>query len=148
MNGNIYSELELRKKIRTAIVITIIGLLLNGISAIPLRTELSILLAHPDALPGFLRDWWSYVNKGLNETSDRYDFMRYGFDWLAFAHLLIAIAFIGPYRDPVKNQWVVQWGMIASALSVVMALGWEWMRNIPFWWSLVDASIGLVALII
>jgi len=138
----------LRRKIRIAIIITITGLLLNGISALPLRTELNILLSNPDMLPKFLRDWWVYVNKGVMETGDNYDFMRYGFDWLGFAHLLVAIAFIGPLKDPVKNEWVVRWGMIASALSVLMAFGWERLRAIPLWWSCIDASIAVVAFFI
>jgi hypothetical protein len=136
---------RLRRKIKAAIIITIVGLLLNGISAVPLQRELNILLANPDRLPTFLRDWWIYVNKGMVDTSTHYPFMRYGFDWLAFAHLLIATAFIGPLSDPIKNQWVVRWGMIASALSIVMALGWERMRGIPFWWSCIDALIAIVA---
>ena len=138
----------LHRRIKIAIVITIIGLLLNGISAIPLRTELNILLSNPDALPKFLRDWWLYVDQGLNETSEKYNFMRYGFDWLAFAHLLIAIAFLGPLKDPIKNQWVVRWGMIASALSIGVALVWERLRAIPLWWSMIDMTIALVAFLI
>ena len=141
-------ENQLRKKIKVAIVLTIIGLLFNGISAVPLRTELSILLSKPNALPKFLADWWTYVNQGVNETSDNYNFMRYGFDWLAFAHMLIAIAFFGPLKDPIKNEWVIKWGMIASGLSVLMALGWERLRAIPMWWSFIDAGIALVAFLI
>ncbi|SCF41963.1 hypothetical protein [Micromonospora mirobrigensis] len=34
--------------------------------------------------------------------------MLYGTDWLAFAHLVLAVAFWGPLRDPVRNVWVVQ----------------------------------------
>jgi hypothetical protein len=139
---------RLQRKIKIAIIITIAGLLLNGISAIPLISELKILLSKPDALPQFLRDWWMYVNKGVNNTTRFYPFMRYGFDWLAFAHLLIAIAFIGPLKDPIKNEWIIRWGMIASALSVVMALGWERLRGIPLWWSCIDAAIAIVAFIV
>jgi len=142
------SEIKLRRKIKAVIIITIIGLLLNGISAVPLQTELKMLLSNPGSLPAFLGDWWIYVQKGVHDTTKNYRFMRYGFDWLAFAHLLIAIAFIGPLKDPIKNEWVVRWGMTASALSVVMALGWEQRRAIPFWWSCIDASIALVAFII
>ncbi|HEY2725629.1 MAG TPA: hypothetical protein VGI61_00530 [Parafilimonas sp.] len=142
------NETRLRRKIKIAIIITIAGLLLNGISAVPLISELNILLSKPDALPKFLHNWWMYVNKGVNETTRYYPFMRYGFDWLAFAHLLIAIAFIGPLKDPIKNEWIVQWGMIASALSVVMAFGWERLRGIPLWWSCIDASIAIIAFII
>ncbi len=139
---------KLRRKIKAVIIITIMGLLLNGISAVPLLSELNILLSKPDALPGFLREWLIYVNKGVYETSAKYTFMRYGFDWLAFAHFLIAIAFIGPLKDPIKNEWVVRWGMIASALSVLMAFGWEHERAIPLWWSCIDAFIAIIAFVI
>ena len=146
MTANESTAQQLHRKIRLAILITIFGLIVNGMTAVPLRTELSILLSKPEMLPSFLAAWWNYVNQGVHETSS--NFMRYGFDWLGFAHLLIAIAFIGPLRDPVKNEWVIQWGKIISGLSVILALGWEWMRAIPFWWSLIDASISLVAFII
>jgi hypothetical protein len=142
------NQMRLRRKIKTAIIIIIIGLLLNGISAVPLQSELNFLLSKPDILPGFLRNWWMYVSQGVHETNNKYSFMRYGFDWLAFAHFLIAIAFIGPLKDPVKNEWIVKWGMIASALSVLMALGWERVRAIPFWWSCIDASIAIISFII
>ena len=139
---------KLRGRIKAAIVITIIGLLLNGFTSVPLRTELDILLSKPDSLPQFLRDWWVYVYQGVLETSEKYNFMRYGFDWLGYAHLIIAIAFIGPYRDPIKNQWVVQWGMIAAGLGILMAFGWERMRDIPVWWSFIDAGISYFAFVV
>ena len=141
-------QTKLRRKIKIAVVITIIGLLLNGISAIPLRTELNILLSNPWAFPKFINNWWMHLDKGVNETTNQYSFMRYGFDWLGFSHLLIAIAFIGPLKDPIKNEWVIKWGMIASGLGVLMALGWERLRSIPFWWSVVDASIVIIAFVI
>lgn len=141
-------EVRLRRKIRIAVIITIIGLLLNAISAIPLHTELSMLLANPDALPQSLRDWLTYVHSGITDTDKNYPFMRYGFDWLAFAHILIAIAFIGPLKDPLKNEWVVRWGVIASALSILMALSWERLRDIPLWWSFIDTFIAIIAFVI
>lgn len=141
-------EGRIRRKIRIALVITIIGLLLNAVSAIPLHTELNILLSNPDLLPQSLREWLTYLNNGIADTDKNYPFMRYGFDWLAFAHVLIAIAFIGPLKDPIKNEWVVSWGIIASALSIVMALFWERLRDIPVWWSFIDIFIAIIALII
>ena len=143
-----YEEARIRRKIKIALVITIIGLLLNAISAISLQTELKILLSNPDSLPQSLREWLTYVNNGIIDTDKNYPFMRYGFDWLAFAHVLIAIAFIGPLKDTIKNEWVVSWGIIASALSIVMALVWERLRDIPVWWSFIDTIIALIALII
>jgi hypothetical protein len=141
-------ESRLRRKIKTAIIIIIIGLLLNGISAVPLQKELNILLSNPDVLPGFLRNWWTYVHEGVSSTTTNYPFMRYGFDWLAFAHLLIAIVFIGPLKDPLKNEWIIIWGMIVSALSILMALCGERLRAIPFWWSCIDAAIAILSFII
>jgi hypothetical protein len=35
---------------------------------------------------------------------------------------VIAIAFIGPWRDTVKNIWVIEFGMIACVLVVPFAL--------------------------
>ena len=96
-------------------------------------------------LPGFLEQWWDKVYLAISETGAKYPLVLYGYDWLGFAHFLIALAFIGPLRDPVKNQWVVEWGMIASALSIVMALVAERFRDIPFFWSLIDMAIGAVA---
>jgi len=44
----------------------------------------------------------------VDGSGDGYPFIAYGTDWLAFAHFVIAIAFIGPWRDPVRNVWVVE----------------------------------------
>jgi hypothetical protein len=66
-------------------------------------------------------------------------FIACGTDWLAFAHLVIAIAFWGPVRDPVRNIWVVQFGMTAC-LAVVAGP----VRGIPWWWwQLIDISFGV-----
>jgi hypothetical protein len=37
-------------------------------------------------------------------------FLAYGTDWLAFAHLAIAVVFIGPWINPVRSQWVITFG--------------------------------------
>jgi hypothetical protein len=50
---------------------------------------------------------------GIRHTSKDYPFLFYGYDWLAFAHFVLAILFIGPLRDPVKNKWVIEFGIIA-----------------------------------
>jgi hypothetical protein len=33
-----------------------------------------------------------------------YPFLAYGTDWLAFVHLVIAVAFVGPFFDPVPDK--------------------------------------------
>ena len=142
------SSNELRKKIRLAIILTILGLIVSGITAFPLLAELRIMLHFKHMFPSFLVEWWVKVRTAIKYTNDNYPLVLYGYDWLGFAHFLIALAFFGPLRDPIKNQWVVQWGMIASGLTIVMALVAEPFRDIPFFWSMVDAIIGLGAFVI
>ncbi|MBK9732704.1 MAG: hypothetical protein IPO83_15725 [Chitinophagaceae bacterium] len=138
----------LRKRIRFLLWLTILGLIGSGLSAFPLQTELNFVLQFRSQLPADLVAWFDKVNLAISETSVNYPLVLYGYDWLGFAHVLIALAFIGPLMDPVKNQWVVIWGMIASALTIVMALVAEPFRGIPFFWSMVDASIGAGAFLI
>jgi hypothetical protein len=52
------------------------------------------------------------VRQGVVETGARYPFIAYGFDWLAFAHIVLGILFLGAIRDPVRNIWVIVFGMI------------------------------------
>ena len=76
--------------------------------------------------------------QALTVTNGSYPFLAYGTDWLAFAHLMIAIAFIGPYRDPVRNQWVITFGLIACAAVIPLALICRPLRGIPMYWRLID----------
>ncbi len=87
------------------------------------------------------------VRDGVIATDRAYPFLAYGTDWLAFAHLVIAVLFVGPLRDPVRNVWVVQWGMIACAAVVPLALIAGPVRAIPFPWRLVDASFGVFRIV-
>ena len=91
--------------------------------------------------------WLSHVREGLETTARDYPFLAYGTDWLAFAHIVIGIAFIGPLRDPVKNIWVVEFGMIACLLVIPLALICGPIRGIPLYWRLIDCSFGVFGLI-
>jgi hypothetical protein len=62
----------------------------------------------PLARSGALYGWVVRVYAALRDMNSRYPFLAYGYDWLAFAHLVIAVAFIGPLRDPVRNKWVME----------------------------------------
>ncbi|MFF7973532.1 hypothetical protein [Streptomyces sp. NPDC007905] len=138
----------LLKGIRVWLVSFVVCLVLSGATAFPLVHELrwteSALraLSAPDLLPG-LMEWISRVRDGLDTVDAEYPFVLYGTDWLAFAHLVIAVAFYGPYRDPVRNIWVVEFGMIACAGIIPLALICGPVRGIPFWWSLIDMSFGV-----
>ena len=86
-------------------------------------------------------------SRRIVETGQEYSFLFYGYDWLGFAHIVIALAFIGPYRDPVKNERVIQFGMIACILVIPFALLLGALRHIPFWWRIVDCCFGIVGII-
>ncbi len=71
--------------------------------------------------------------------------LLYGLDWLGYAHFLIAFAFIGPWRDPIKNIWVIDFGIIVSLLilPVTFILGYQ--SEALVWWSLIDYTFGMIS---
>ena len=139
------------KRIRILLAVFIAGLVVSGATAIPLETELNVLAqvcgVDGNSEHGGFVGWVLKVRDGLVATNARYPFIAYGTDWLAFAHFVIAIVFIGPLRDPVKNVWVVEFGMIACALIVPFALVMGSIRGIPFGWRLIDSSFGILGII-
>ncbi|MDT9690943.1 hypothetical protein Q5762_21850 [Streptomyces sp. P9(2023)] len=132
----------------------IVCLVLSGLTAFPLVTELRLIedaltsWAAPvgELFPGLL-EWIARVGDGLDTADARYPFLLYGTDWLAFAHLVIAVAFYGPYRDPVRNIWVIEFGMIACVGIIPLALICGPIRGIPFWWSVIDMSFGVFGIV-
>jgi hypothetical protein len=118
-------------------------------TAIPLQTEIEVLnrLIGPGTwMMQFwpqMAGWIGFVHKGILQTAKDYPFLQYGTDWLALGHVVIAFAFIGPLRDPVRNVWVVEMGMIACVLVLPVALGLGAVRQIPFFWRLIDCSFGV-----
>ena len=124
----------------------IIGLALSGITAFPLTWELHILVGWFGHGDGSLAIWLRTVQQGLVETDAKFPFIAYGTDWLAFGHLVIATAFIGPLKDPIKNSWIIEWGMIACLAVPFLALIAGPIRGIPFGWRLIDCSFGIVGI--
>lgn len=124
---------------------------MSGATAIPLETELQWLVQLAGAggnteHSGFAA-WLIKVRDALVATNANYPFIAYGTDWLAFAHFVIAIAFIGPWRDPVRNVWVIEFGMMACALVVPFALVMGGVRGIPLGWRLIDCAFGIFGII-
>jgi hypothetical protein len=60
---------------------------------------------------------------------------------------VIAVAFIGPFIDPVRNKWVITFGLIACAGVMPLALIAGPMRGIPFGWRLIDCGFGIAGCI-
>jgi len=145
---------EVRAKIQLWLTLFIVGLVLSGLTAFPLETELRILssmLGIDPAVPASdyngLQHWIALVATALHESYAKYPFLAYGTDWLAFAHLVIAVAFIGPLRDPIRNVWIIDFGMIACLGVIPLALIAGAIRQIPFYWRLIDCSFGVFGLI-
>ena len=143
----------MQRRIRILLWIFIAGLVISGVTAIPLQSELNLLAriigANDSAYleqPGLLR-WLAEVRNGIVATKAKYPFIGYGTDWLAFGHFVIAIAFIGPLCDPVKNVWVVEFGMIACVLVVPFALVMGGVRGVPLGWRLIDCSFGVFGIV-
>jgi hypothetical protein len=150
VNGNGTEAARLRSRIRFILGAFVIALALSGITAFPLVHELNLLNAWVGEgsawgvrIPA-LGKWISLVDRGLRETNAYYPFIQYGSDWLAFAHLVIASAFWGPWKDPVRNRWVIEWGLIACAAIIPLAFICAPIRGIPFYWSLIDCSFGVI----
>jgi hypothetical protein len=125
------------------------GLVLSGVTAFPLQTEIRWLdsflhgaTLRPAAASTHLLPWIEQVDQALTQTHRDHPFLAYGTDWLAFAHIVIAIAFIGPWRDPVRNRWVITFGLIACAGIIPLAIIAGAARGIPFGWRLIDCSFG------
>lgn len=136
--------------IRFWLGILIFGLLVSGATAIPLVSEVGFLhkvVQSRAVFEGEIRQWIQSVYAGLLDTNARYPFLFYGTDWLAFGHFAIAIAFIGPLRDPVRNIWVIDFGILVCLLIIPYALVFGALRGIPLWWRLIDCSFGLFGLI-
>lgn len=136
--------------IRFWLALFIAGLVLSGATAFPLQTELGWLHSSLQTTPlrqiaqatGLL-PWITRAHDAVSDTNQRYPFLAYGTDWLAFGHLVIAVAFIGPYRDPVRNKWLITFGLIACAGVFPLALIAGSIRGIPIWWRLIDCSFGV-----
>jgi hypothetical protein len=140
-------DIELKRKIKGWIILFIVLLVLSGITAFPIESELSFLLKHSSSFPVSLQQWLSKIYLEVKKTNTDFPHLSYGTDWLAFAHIVIATAFIGPLIDPVKNIWVIQFGMIACIMVFPLALIAGPMRQIPFFWQLIDCSFGALGVI-
>lgn len=138
-------------RIRFLIAIVIAGLFLSGVTAFALETELRWLTqwigleesAAPEQHTG-LNAWLLTVRDALIATNEKYPFMAYGTDWLAFAHLVIAVIFVGPLVDPRRNVWIVVAGLIACGGVILLAMIAGAVRGIPLYWRLIDCSFGVL----
>jgi hypothetical protein len=139
--------------IKTILVSFVFALGVSGFTAIPLRFELNILdsiagegTIVADVIP-LLGTWISLVHNALDDLYQDYAFLAYGYDWLAFGHFVIAIAFLGAVKDPIRNRWVIEFGMIACVLILPYAFIFGQIRGIPILWRIIDMLFGILGIV-
>lgn len=132
------------KSIRRVVVVFIILLVLSGVTAFPLITEVNWMKAHIDVFPVFFHQWILNVYEAVHQTPS---IVLYGTDWLAFAHIIIALFFIGVYQNPVRNKFTVDVGVMACVLVFPLALIFGPVRGIPFYHQIIDCCFGALGLI-
>lgn len=140
----------LLRRYRLSLGAFIVGLVLSGITAFPLLTELRLVarvlgIAQPAdyaQLTG-LSHWIARVLFALEQTARDHPFLAYGTDWLAFGHLCIAVFFIRPWFKPLDSDWVLRCGLVCCAAVIPTALIAGHIREIPLYWRLIDCSFGV-----
>ncbi len=119
-------------------------LILSGVTAFPVKTEINFLFENRNAFPEFMMHWIEKLNTIILQTPD---IMLYGTDWLAFAHIIIALFFIPVYINPVKYQINIKVAMAACLLVFPLAFICGPIRGIPFFHQLIDCSFGILGII-
>lgn len=136
---------------RLSLGLFIVGLILSGVTAFPLLTELRLLaswlgIAHAAdyaQLTG-LQHWIARVLFALEQNEAQFPFLAYGTDWLAFGHLCIAVFFIRPWFKPLESDWVLKCGLVCCVAIIPTAFIAGHVRGIPVYWRLIDCSFGII----
>ncbi len=129
------------KRAQWMLGIVAFGLLVSGVTIWPAVPELkgAVRIVWGDDPPsGTLHTFVLRAIEGLESVNATFPFMLYAGDWLAFAHIVLAILFAGAMRDPVRNVWVVQCGLIMCALVPVLAGICIPLRGLPLCWFWMD----------
>lgn len=140
-------RIRLKRSIRKWMIFFITALMLSGITAFPVETELKWVLSWWPENDSAFYNWMATCYDAIRNTNEKYPYIAYGYDWLAFAHIVIAVAFIGPLVDPVRNIWIIQFGCIACVLIFPLAFIAGYIRHIPIFWRLLDCSFGVLGLV-
>jgi hypothetical protein len=104
----------------------------------PLYAQGSLLQHWPS-----MAEWLSLVHQAVEETYDKYPFLAYGYDWLAFGHFIISIPFLIAIRDPLRHSWVITYGIAACLAVLPFAILFGAIRGIPMFWRGVDTLFGI-----
>lgn len=132
------------REIKILLALYVIALVISGATAMIVPEGIAWLDKSIPTTWSTIYQWIHFVHLKIQASPK---FLLYGFDWLAFAHYVIAMSFYGVWKDAVRNKWVIEWAMLASIAIFPMAFVMGYLRGIPFWWQLIDCSFGVVSLI-
>ena len=140
---------------RISLAIFILGLVVSGITAFGLEMETALLnrvlglnaSTNPKSFLFPLQIFIYNVHLALSFTYARFPFFGYGTDWLGFGHFVIAAFFVLPFIDPIRYGAILSVGLLACAGVIVTALIAGAIRHIPFFWTLIDGSFGVLGAI-
>jgi hypothetical protein len=139
---------------RKVLGLFIFGLVVSGLSALPIQTELEAFsrflgISDPSMFASLhgLRHWIAFVSFGVQQTYALFPFFGYVSDWLGFGHFVIALFFVLPLIDPRRYRAVLNVGLIACVGVFFVALVCGPIRGIPWYWRLIDCSFGLIGAI-
>jgi hypothetical protein len=152
MNSN---RQKLLLRYRLSLALFIFGLIVSGLTAFALEIETAILKRllplnppiDPTSILFPLRAFIYNVHYAIHDTYARFPILGYGTDWLGFAHFVIVAFFILPFVDPVRYRAILYVGLTACAGVIVVALICGPIRGIPFFWTLIDCSFGIIGAI-
>jgi hypothetical protein len=142
------NKTQINKQIKWLTILFMIALIISGITVIPMAAELSLLEKYPNLFPSAINKWIIKVHDGIVATNTAYPFIAYGTDWLAYAHVMIAILFIGVIKDPMKNKWIVTWGILNCIVIFPVALIAGPIRGIPFFHQMIDCLFGIIGILL
>jgi hypothetical protein len=129
------------KKIRLHLGVFITLLVLSGVTAFPVLREIDFLYENRAMFLPVMKQWIVDLYVLLHKTSP---VVLYGTDWLAFAHIIIALFFIPLLIDPARYGLNLRAGMLACLLIFPLAFICGHIRNIPCFHQLIDCSFGAI----
>ncbi len=133
-------------KISLLILFFMFALIISGATAMPAETGLHWLMQFKNGMPNFMANWLQQCYEALKDTNEKYPFLAYGYDWLAFAHFVIALSFVGVFKNPVKNIWIIEWQILCCILVFPLALIAGPIRQIPKFHIFIDCCFGILGI--
>ena len=116
---------------------------ISGITAIPAETELLWMKPIMLYFPQGVQNTYQHILNAILEINIKYPQLAYGYDWLAFGHIVIGMAFIWLYKSPKERYFLTEWGKWACILVIPYASVFALVRQLPVWWIPIDCSFGI-----